>query len=124
MGLFKPKESRKYPRVSNSLRVNYQVADGTLYRDCLTEDISDLGIRLNLFRQLEVGTTLKLSIYFQNVAQPTLVIGKVAWIKKTTGKEYPYEAGIEFTLFDPSFLPKIKNHIQSISKEKKDNSQA
>jgi Tfp pilus assembly protein PilZ len=121
MGFFKqkkPQESRQHSRIENSLRISYQIANDAMHADCLTTDISEGGIRLNLFKRLEVGTTIKLCIYFQDLAQPTYVIGKVAWIKKTPDKKYPYEAGIQFDFFDPAFSSQLQGHLQSLLQKK------
>jgi c-di-GMP-binding flagellar brake protein YcgR len=124
MGLFKRREPergaerRRYPRVTNSLRVNYQIANEILHSDCRTQDISEGGIRLSLYQKLATGTTLKLYIYLQDIAEPVLVLGRVAWIRETPGREYPHDAGIEFDFIDPALRVKIRDYIQTISPKK------
>jgi len=121
MGLFKqkkPEELRKHARINNALRINYQIANDAMHSDCFSKDISEGGIRLNLYRKLEVGTALKLSIYFQDYCQPSYVIGQVAWLKNTPDQEYPYEAGIKFNFLGPALRTKIQNHIKNLSEEK------
>jgi len=124
MGLFnrkkpvgdrKNKERRRYVRISDSLKINYRLAADALRTNCRSTDISEGGIRFNLYQKLEIGDTLKLEIYLKGSAEPLLGIGMVAWTRETSGKEYPFEAGIEFNIFAHSFLNEIKTHIQSIT---------
>lgn len=112
-------ERRKTPRVNSSLTINYQIPNDTLSSTSITQDISEGGIRLHLFQKLTVGGALKLGIYLQDRSEPAWVFGKVVWVKETPGSEYPYEAGIQFSLFDPSFRSRIHSYIQNISSEKK-----
>ena len=111
------KEHRKSFRINNLLRIEYQLGSDTKHPNCRSEDISDTGIRFDLYQKLEVGVSLKLWIFLQDLAEPVLAFGKVAWIKETPGKEYPFEAGIEFSLMDLTSSSKIKNHIHHISIE-------
>ena len=105
---------RRFDRISHSLKISYQIANDTLHVNCQTKDISEKGIRLNLYQKIEIGTTLKIGIYFQGSVEPVWVIGKVVWLKATPNREYPFEAGIEFTFLDNSSRIKFKNHIQNI----------
>ena len=124
MGLFnrkkpvkhrKNKERRKYVRISAPLKINYRIATDGLRSSCRSADISEGGIRFNLYQKLEIGDILKLEIYLKDSAEYLSAIGRVVWTKETLGKEYPFEAGIEFDIFSPYFRSEIKNHIQSIS---------
>ncbi|MFH0827025.1 MAG: PilZ domain-containing protein [Candidatus Omnitrophota bacterium] len=124
MGLFRPpsseskEERRRYLRIKHFIRVNYQIGNDTLRSDCRTTDISEGGIRLNLYQKLTAGTTLKLYIYFQGAMEPILILGKVVSIRYTPDKDYPLDAGIEFDFLDSSSRPRIKNLIRSIINEK------
>ena len=111
----KNKERRRYVRISDSLKINYRLAADALRANCRSADISEGGIRFNLYQKLEIGDTLKLEIYLKGSAEPLSAIGMVAWTRETPGKEYPFEAGIEFNVFAHSFLNEIKTHIQSIT---------
>jgi hypothetical protein len=113
-------ERRRYPRITSSLRVNYEDANHILHSDCRTGDISEGGIRLNLYQKLERGATLKLYIHFEGMAEPMLVLGKVAWTRETPGMEYPRDAGIEFDLIDPALRVKIGDHVQGLLSKKGD----
>ena len=108
-------ERRRFSRMSDSLRINYQIAGKVLCSSCRSKDISEGGVRFGLYQELEIGTTLKLGICLQDLAEPTLLIGTIAWSKETSVKEYPCEAGVEFDIFDPTLRSKIQNHIQAIS---------
>ena len=124
MGLFnrkkpvsyrKNKERRRYVRISESLKINYRIVTDALRPNCRSTDISEGGIRFNLYQKLKIGATLKLEIYLKDFPEPLMAISRVVWTKETPGKEYPFEAGIEFDISAPSFRSGIINHIQSIS---------
>ena len=124
MGLFnrkkpvgdrKNKERRRHVRISDSLKINYRLAADALRTNCRIANISEGGIRFNLYQKLEIGDTLKLEIHLKDSSEPIYAIGMVAWTREASGKEYPFEAGIEFNVFAHSFLDEIKTHIQSIT---------
>jgi Tfp pilus assembly protein PilZ len=106
MSLFKrpPQKSkeqlRRFPRISHSLKINYQIGGDTLRMDCFTQDISEGGICLHLYQKLETGAALKLYIYFPDATEPFLILGKVVWIKDTPGRDFPFAAGIMFDFLD------------------------
>ena len=120
MRLFKRKkpaetERRRFIRITNYARINYQIGNEQARYSCRSADISESGIRFNLYQKLKVGTSLKLFIHFEDVAEPVCVFGKVAWIKEIRGREYPFEIGINFDFVTPSLQSKLKNLIQGES---------
>ncbi len=119
MGRFEKNERRRYPRINTSLRISYQLATDTLHSDCRGKDISEGGVRFTLHQKLEIGMTLKMCLCLQECSEPVWVVGKVVWTRETPGSEYPYEAGIEFTLIEVATRSKIKENIQIISRGKK-----
>ncbi len=124
MGLFhrqKPsggkggEERRRYPRSAAALRINYQIGnEPAVHYNCVVRDISEGGIRLSLYQRVARGSSVRLQIYLPDAQEPTLVFGKVVWERETSDKEYPYDAGIEFNLFDPAFRLRIQKYIQGM----------
>ncbi|KPK97354.1 MAG: hypothetical protein AMJ95_09365 [Omnitrophica WOR_2 bacterium SM23_72] len=112
------RERRRYPRINDCLRVNYQIANDIPHANCVTRDISEGGVRLNLYQKVSTGTILKLGIDLRDHAELAWAIGRVVWTKETPAKDYPYEAGIEFYFFSPSFRSRIQNHIQILREDK------
>ena len=110
-------EQRRHIRIRSSLRVSYQAGNSPPRSDCRSKNISEGGIRISLYQKLEAGTVLKLCIYFQDLAEPAVIFGKVVWARETPGEEYPCEAGIAFDLFDLSLRDKIQKHLQTVLKE-------
>jgi c-di-GMP-binding flagellar brake protein YcgR len=104
---------RKYLRVNSAVKINYQIGNDTPRVNCVSRDISEGGVRLSLYQHIKIGTTLKLGIYLQDTAEPEQVFGKLVWEKETPGKDYPFEAGIEFSLFDPVFRSRIHSYVES-----------
>lgn len=111
---------RRHERISILLRINYEAGNDIPRYNCYSKDISEGGVRFGLYQKLQVATPLKLQIYLQDPLEPVLAFGRVAWIKETPGKEYPFEVGIKFDEFCAPAISKIKDHIQSILIEKKD----
>ncbi len=89
------------------------MGSGPPHVDCVTRDISEVGMRLNLYQRIKAGTTLKFGIYMKDAPEPDFVFGKLVWERETPGRQYPYEAGVEFSLFDPSFRSKVHTYVQS-----------
>ena len=110
-------ERRRYPRLNDRLRINYQLANDVPHTNCITRDISEGGIRLNLYQKVQTGTVMKLGIDLKDQEEFAWAIGKVVWSRETPTQEYPYEAGIEFYYFGPSFRSRIQNHIQILKGE-------
>ncbi|OGX18967.1 MAG: hypothetical protein A3K83_04795 [Omnitrophica WOR_2 bacterium RBG_13_44_8b] len=117
MALFRH-ERRRYPRVNDILRISYQIGNDDLRYNCSSRDISEGGIRLNLYENIKTGTAIKLGIHLEDVAQPCWTIARIVWIKGTPGRDYPFEAGIEFSVLAPDFRASIHNHIQSITNKR------
>ena len=111
---------RRHERISILLRINYEVANEIPRYNCYSKDISEGGVRFGLYQNLEIATPLKLQIYLRDPLEPVLTFGKVAWMKETPGKEYPFEVGIKFDEFCVPAISKIKDHIQSIFIEKRE----
>jgi Tfp pilus assembly protein PilZ len=113
-------QRRRHERISILLRINYEAVNDIPRYNCYSKDISEGGVRFGLYQKLKVVTPLKLQIYLRDPLEPVVTFGKVAWIKETAGKEYPFEVGIEFDAFCTPAISKIKDHIQSILIEKRE----
>lgn len=111
---------RRHERISILLRINYEVSNQIPRYNCYSKDISEGGVRFGLYQNLEVATPLKLQIFLRDPLEPVLAFGRVAWMKETPGKEYPFEVGIKFDEFCTPAISKIKDHIQSILIEKRE----
>ena len=111
---------RLHERISILLRINYEAPHDIPRYNCYSKDISEGGVRFGLYQKLQVATPLKLQIYLQDPSEPVLALGKVAWLKETFGKEYPFEVGIQFDELCSPTIAKIKDHIKSILIERKE----
>ena len=107
-------ERRQYPRFPSSLLTDYNIGSEPINSIGVTKNISLGGICLNVYQRIKVGATLKLGIYLPDIAEPVAAIGKLVWTRETLGREYPFEAGIKFELFSPSFQTNIQNYINRI----------
>jgi len=111
---------RRHERVSILLRINYEAPNDIPRYNCYSRDISEGGVRFGLYQKLEISTPLKLQIYLHDPSEPVLAFGRIAWIRETPGKDYPFEVGIKFDDFCAPAIGKIKDHIQSILIEKRE----
>jgi hypothetical protein len=107
-------ERRYYPRIASSLQTDYNIGGDLLDSKGAIQNVSVGGICLNLYQKIKVGATLKLGVYLPDITEPAWALGKLVWTRETPRREYPYEAGIEFDLFSPSFRISIQNYIQRI----------
>ena len=105
---------RRHERISILLRINYEAPNDIPRYNCFSKDISEGGVRFGLYQNLAVATPLKLQIYLRDPLEPVLAFGKVAWMRETSGSEYPFEVGIKFDEMCVPAIAKIKDHIQGI----------
>jgi hypothetical protein len=118
MFLFKrrrPEERRQYPRINDASEVKYQLSNEPMRPECRAKDISEAGVRFGLYPRLEPGTTLRLGLFLRDLVGPTLILGRVAWIRETSGQGGLYEAGVAFEGLSDSLRAKIQGHIQALS---------
>ena len=90
------KERRRYVRINESIRISYRIVQGSLKTDSQCIDISEGGIRLPVFQEMEVGTILELRVHISEFSHPLFLIGKVVWIRKKPVGEFRFVAGIRF----------------------------
>ena len=69
------------------------------------DDFSQVGMRISLQDQLEVGSIINLEIYLYEDADPISCQGKVIWVKQKSSSldkdVYLFETGIDFSKTNP-----------------------
>ena len=110
-------ERRKFIRSNGLVLVDYK---GTQVQGkCSAFDVSGVGVRLTVDKELKVGTEVDVDLYLPGDSQPVKARGKVVWVqlcKKTKGsaiekeKTY-YYAGIEFTHIAGDNRKKVVNYV-------------
>lgn len=76
------KESRRFRRLPNSNPVRYECPDLQLNGGCLSCDISEEGIRVNIGSFIPKETVVSLQLRFGPKAPVINRVGRVAWSKK------------------------------------------
>lgn len=118
MNLQNPSERRQFKRVRFAEPVQLQFKNPNKFGACLSCDLSEGGIRVNLedFVPPETDFILHIPLGTEKVVD---CLGKVAWIDKLPYSER-YQAGLEFTGFDMLMDAKtqIRRFIQTIPNNK------
>lgn len=80
-------DKRGFWRFPVNLKVRYRILESLQrHRISLTEDMSEVGIKIDLAEYLEPNTYLELIINLDDETKPILVIGKVIWVRPAQDK--------------------------------------
>ncbi|MCF7908635.1 MAG: PilZ domain-containing protein [Candidatus Omnitrophica bacterium] len=109
------KERRQLVRISESLRVSYQVVKSFRLVTSNSNDVSESGMRLPVLQFLQVGMKLDMEIYLGEVDKSIKAIGEVVWSKKAENFTFPFIAGIKFLKISPEAAAKLRVHIKKNS---------
>ncbi len=97
------RERRAHPRISEKNSVAVKVLscpdDPSLVKKvffCATEDLSVGGVKLQLSKEVPVGTRLELRVAVSRPYVSFRHVGRVVWVKKQD-MELPYATGIQFS---------------------------
>ncbi len=110
-------EKRRFVRSNGLVLVDYK---GTkIEGKCSAFDISGVGLRLTLDKELELGVEVDVDLYLPGDSQPVKAKGKVVWLqlcKETEEtdiekKKKYYYAGIEFTHIGDDSKKKVINYV-------------
>lgn len=113
------RERREYVRSNGLVLVNYKVPQLDLEGKSSAYDVSGVGMRISVDRNLENGTLLELEIYLPGSSQPILAKGEVAWSEQFPGKaaarmaddkKYFY-AAVRFTVIDENNRARIADYV-------------
>lgn len=108
-------EKRQSVRISESLRVSYQVVKSFRMVTSNSKDMSESGVRLPVLQFLQAGMKLDMEIYIDGSGKPIKLIGEVVWSKKIDGFTFPFLAGIKFLKIHPDSLNRLRTHIKKNS---------
>ena len=112
-------ERRKHPRLSIEAPLDYSIVDGkTTYKGGLTADASEGGLLVYLPERIEIGTLLKIEIFFvKGLSLETITTTvRVVWsdlASKENWREWRY--GLQFQSTDEVNLHKLKTLLEEVA---------
>jgi hypothetical protein len=115
-------DRRKHPRISYDTAVHVKLY--TVYGQadlagrnlfCTTNDISEMGIRLTIDRDLPVGTSIELRVAIIDPPTAFAHVAEVRWVRAISPERF--QIGVEFAGATPQHLDAWTNlvkHIQQL----------
>ena len=92
-------ERRRFVRIEVPLKVIVKTEDQL--DEAITRNISPVGLRFEIGRQMEEAEMLEMSLYLPQIHDPIRLEGKVVWQKKSSLEDNaPYDVGVEITNID------------------------
>lgn len=87
-------ERRRFVRIDIPLRVT--IARGKSRDEAITKNISPVGLRFEVAKELKGTESLDLALYLPSETNPIRLKGKVVWQEKTSLEDNaPYDVGVE-----------------------------
>lgn len=110
-------ESRKHPRFSINLPMEYYQSDSTLSHKGRTINASEGGLLIYSPERLEIGQQLKLKLFFCFDAEMDSMEAsvQVIWIDTPLGEEEYYRSGVKFVEFAPEGMERLRNFLKNLS---------
>lgn len=94
-------ERRRFVRIEVPLKV--VVKSGNFTDETITKNISPIGLRVEVKKELEPAKKLNIELYIPSLDRPVHLEGKVVWQHKTSLEDRaPYDVGIEITEVEDS----------------------
>jgi c-di-GMP-binding flagellar brake protein YcgR len=110
-------EKRKHPRFSVDLPVEYLRTD--LFADHgRVMNASEGGLLLYLPEQMEIGTHLRLKLFFTMGSELNAIetLAEVVWVDVHLEKDWgDYRTGVRFVEISTEHMGKLKNFLKSLS---------
>jgi c-di-GMP-binding flagellar brake protein YcgR len=109
-------ERRKHPRFSINLPVEYWKIDRSTSAFSRTGDISEGGLLLYIFEQIEVGQELNLKLFFnsdlglESIEARVQVAWKDYWFEKESG----HRVGLKFVEISGEDMKKLKLFLNNL----------
>ncbi len=110
-------EKRKHPRFSVDLPVEYSRADLSADHG-RAMNASEGGLLLYLPEQMEIGSPLRLNLFFTMGSELNAVetLVEVVWVDVHLEKDWgDYRTGVRFAQISPEDMGKLKGFLRSLS---------
>ena len=105
-------DKRKYHRVEYREPVRYHMREQSKFGGCLSNDISEGGIKLNFDDFVSIRSEVNIQVRLENTPQVVDLIGKVVWVQQVPFSER-YRVGLEFSPPSPISKDHIKSYVNS-----------
>ena len=110
-------EKRKHPRLDINLPVAYLKSDDRWHSPGSTRNLSNGGLLLHVFDDIDIGEELKIAIFIKPELNPIEMKGRVVWKDICFGRE-EYRVGVHFLDITQEHLERLKEFLNDkISKE-------
>jgi c-di-GMP-binding flagellar brake protein YcgR len=110
-------ECREYLRCGLRTKVAYSLeSDPGTVRECMSADVSSLGLKLIFEETIKDGTELRLQFHLPDETEPLTAAARVAWARH--GENDRTEAGIEFQDIDDRDRLRIERFVQKTLESK------
>ncbi len=113
-----PGERRRHPRINIELPCDYSPVEGDGSFRGIVEDASEGGLHVYSLEKVEIGTLLKIVVFFARERQLTQIraIAKVIWSDLAARKGWgEYQYGIQFESFFKGDLNRLKVLLREAS---------
>jgi len=109
-------ERRKHPRFSINLPVEYWKIDRSISGQSRTGNISEGGLLLYIFEQIEVGQELNLKLFFNSDLEFKFIEARVqvAWTDFCFEKESGSRVGLKFVEISDADMKKLKVFLNNL----------
>lgn len=110
-------ESRKHPRFSVNLPLEYYQTESPLSNKGRAINASEGGLSIYSTEQLEVGQQPKLKIFFSSDAEMDSMEASVVvvWIDTPLGEEEYYRSGVKFVNLAPEDMERLRSFLRDLS---------
>ena len=107
-------EKRNFMRINFSSMVSYRLNKEDMESvDCLSVDISEVGLRVYLKKHIDAGTNLRIAFNLPDDTHQIKVDGEIVWISKI--EENVYDAGIKFLNLSDEDSKRIADFVKKIT---------
>ncbi len=109
-------DKRQHQRFPFSESVGYQKSEEMPLVGSLSEDISRMGLKLNVNEFIPVNTTLELQVHLPGQVQMAFMTAKVVWIREHAQRLEAWQVGLQL-IDDGTLSSELENYIKFLRLE-------
>ena len=109
-------DKRRYQRFPFCESVGYHRREELPLEGSLSEDISRMGLKLNVNEFIPLNTTLELQIHIPGQVQVVFIQAKVVWVREHSQRVDAWQVGLQLIEKDSS-LSDLENYIKFLRLE-------
>ncbi|MGD9015294.1 MAG: PilZ domain-containing protein [Candidatus Omnitrophota bacterium] len=108
------RERRRFVRITESLKLSYEVMSQAMVRDSLTKDIGQGGIRFLSQEFIPKNSLLKIRLIIEKIPFSFETYAKVVWVRQES-RRGRYEIGVEFTNISTDAAKQLIAYLTNIA---------